>query len=299
LYKSVSGFVDTSYRLGDRFTLGAGVRYFRDQQDFSDFVAMAQQSHVFDSVDPRAYAAFKVTNEVNVYASAAKGFRSGGFNTAGDPPFGPEDVWTYELGAKMGLLENQVTIDTAVFLSNYSNFQTYGVPNTTNGVYSISDVGKARIKGIEWDLAWVPSARWRLDVRGDYLDGRFTEINATQTAYEVGDTLDTVPRYQFTVSGQHDFSWLHKPGFIRLDYSQQGPETSRNRSVGPWYYGESDIIHLLNLNTSLMLNNNLRLGVFAQNLLNDQGFANPFSYFAAGVRPRPRTVGVDFGVTFD
>jgi hypothetical protein len=41
------------------------------------------------------------------------------------------------------------------------------------------------------------------------------------------------------------------------------------------------------------------MGVFGQNLLNDQGFSNPFSVIAGGVRPRPRTFGVDFTTNFD
>ena len=134
-------------------------------------------------------------------------------------------------------------------------------------------------------------------MRGDYLNARFTAINATATDYAVGDPLDLVPRYQFTTSGERDFTWLGKAGFVRLDYNQQGPETSRNRSIGPWYNGESDIIHTLNFNSSLSWSDDLQLGFFAQNLLNEQGFANPFSYIGTGVRPRPRTYGVRFSVS--
>ena len=37
---------------------------------------------------PRAYAQFKLTPAVNIYVSAAKGFRSGGFNNvAGEHDF--------------------------------------------------------------------------------------------------------------------------------------------------------------------------------------------------------------------
>lgn len=56
------------------------MRYFRDHQDFTDYVAQTQQTGEFSSVDPRAYVQLKLTPEANLYASAAKGFRSGGFN---------------------------------------------------------------------------------------------------------------------------------------------------------------------------------------------------------------------------
>ena len=297
LYKSESAFLDTSYRLWDRFTVGVGARYFSDHQDFTDHVALTQQTGKFSSFDPRAYAQFKFTRDFNIYASAAKGFRSGGFNAASQPAYDPESVWTYELGAKSALAEGRLTLDASVFWSNYSDYQTFGITNASAGENFIADVGSARIKGVEWDMTYLPVKNWRFDVRGDYLNARFTEIKATDSDYAVGDPLDLVPRYQLTTSAQYDYSWRAKPGFVRLDYSQQGPETSRNRSIGPWYYGESDVIHTLNFNTSLAWSDDLQVGFFAQNLLGADGFANPYNYIVAGVRPRPRTFGVNFSVS--
>ena len=67
----------------------------------------------------------------------------------------------------------------------------------------------------------------------------------------------------------------------------------------PWYHYESAVIRQLGIKASLFYNSNLRLGVFAQNLLNDQGFVNPFGFGANGVRSRPRTLGIEFGLTVD
>ena len=110
---------------------------------------------------------------------------------------------------------------------------------------------------------------------------------------------DFVPKNGFTVSARRDFNWGNMPGFVRLDYNQQGRETYRNRSFGPWFYGETSIIKMLNFNMGLYWTRNLRLGVFAQNLLNDRSFTDP--YFIEGLAPRsrPRTYGVEFGVAFD
>jgi outer membrane receptor protein involved in Fe transport len=299
LYKSKSAFLDTSYRLWDRLTLGVGVRYFSDHQDFTDHIALTQQSGKFSSTDPRVYAQYKLSPDFNVYASAAKGFRSGGFNAAGQPAYGPESVWTYELGAKSAMLDGRLTADASVFWSKYTDYQTFGISDASTGENFIADVGSARIKGIEWDLSYRPVKQLRFDVRGDYLNARFTAINAESTNYAVGDPLDLVPRYQITASAQYDYSWRAKAGYARVDYSQQGPETSRNRSIGPWYYGESDVIHTLNFNTGLTWSENLQVGFFAQNLLNETGFANPYNYIYAGVRPRPRTFGVNFSVSLE
>ena len=297
LYKSWSVFANTSYRLWDRLTLGVGLRYFNDHQDFTDRVALTQQADTFTSVDPRVFAEFALTHGFNLYASAAKGFRSGGFNAESQPAYDPESVWTYELGAKTSLVDGRLSFNTAVFWSDYKNYQTFGITDASNGENFIADVGSARIKGLEWDLTYRPFNDWRFDVRGDYVNARFTAINATSSNYAVGDPLDLVPRYQLSTSAQYDYLLLGKAASTRLDYSRQGPETSRNRSIGPWYYGESDVINRLNFNSTLSWSDALQVGFFVQNLLNDQGFANPYAYIYSGVRPRPRTYGVNFSVS--
>jgi outer membrane receptor protein involved in Fe transport len=55
---------------------------------------------------------------------------------------------------------------------------------------------------------------------------------------------------------------------------------------------------MLNLNTTLFWRDDLQVGFFAQNLTNEQGFTNPLNYLANGVRPRPRTYGVNFSASF-
>jgi len=139
-------------------------------------------------------------------------------------------------------------------------------------------------------LTWHPNDSWRLSFNGDYLRTKFTSINGVAASYAVGDGIDLVPKYTFTVSVQRDFNWSGMPSFVRLDYAQQGPETYRNRYInGPpdpslWYFAESDIIRMLNFRTGLRWNRNLSVGLFAQNLLNDRKFTSPLSLEADSPR---------------
>jgi iron complex outermembrane receptor protein len=305
LFNSWSIFGDTSYELTSRLTFGAGVRSFRDHQDYLDTYNPGETA-TFRSVDPRAYVQYKLAGQVNVYASVAKGFRSGGFNSFGQPSYGPESVRTYELGTKLSAMDDRVSFDTAVFYSKYTDFQTYGL-SPVLGFPLTQNAGKVRIEGIEWDLTWRPTDQWNLHLSGDYLDSKFLEVNTLPdpvsglptSAFIVGDPLNLVPKYQFTLSGERDFHWNGKPGFIRLDYSQQGREVFRARETGPWYYDESDIIHLLNFKAGLQLNPSLGLAFYAQNLLNDRGFLNADNIDQSAPRSRPRTYGLEFTVAFD
>lgn len=303
LSKSRAIFGNTSYKLADRLTIGAGIRYFRDDQEFmssSGGAPATTQTGAFHAVSPRGYAQFQLAKDVNVYASGAKGFRSGGFNSEMQPSYGPETVWTYELGSKMTLAGGRLNADIAVFYSDYTNYQINGLlPPPAPPVNIFRNAGSAWIKGVDWDLTWRPTDNWALSFNGEGLDTRFYKINVTSSAYAVGDELSFVPKTRITLSTQRDFNWNSKPAFLRLDYSRQGHESFRNRSFGDWYYDQTNVIHMLNFNSSLYWNRNLRLGVFAQNLLNDRDFVNPF--FIAGLAPRsrPRTYGVEFGITFD
>ena len=301
---SLAIFGDTSYKLTDRFTLGIGLRYYLDYQQYvsgSDI-----QSGNFHSLDPRFYAQYKLTDQVNVYASAAKGFRTGGFNQLNQPKYDPEVVWTYELGTKTLFADGRVSADLAMFYSKYTNYQIIGeLPPPEPPTDITSNAGDAKIEGVEWELAWRPGGQWTLNLNGDYLDTAFTSINQVlvngnpTSAFKVGDPLDSVMKYEYTVSAQRDFDWDGKRGFTRLEFNQRGPEILRNRSTGPWFYDESDTIRMLNFNTGLQYSESLSLGLFAQNLLNDRGLTDPWGIERFGARSRPRTFGVNFAVKFD
>lgn len=298
--KSWSGFGDASYLLFDRLTVGAGVRYFRDSETALATFDTQEQAETFSSVDPRFYLRYGLSKDVNIYASVAKGFRSGGFNAAGQPEYSPEDVWTYELGTKMRLFEHSLALNWDIFLSNYRNYQSVGLQPPPNPylLTTTQNAGTARIKGVEADLMWSPVTSWRFGLSGDYIDARFVTITAQQAEFDVGDPLNLVARYQATGSVEKDFSWLDRAGSARLDYSQRASTPYRNRSLGDWFYSQSDYIHLLNFNCSLQWSENLRLGVFAQNLLNDRGYIGALVIEADAPREAPRTFGVNFDARF-
>jgi iron complex outermembrane recepter protein len=294
-----AAFGDASYKLADRLTLGIGLRYFQDDQEFiSGDGDGTFQSGTFHSLDPRFYVEYKLSDQVNTYVSAAKGFRSGGFNQLNQPSYGPEEVWTYELGTKTSWAGGRLTANADVFYSNYTNYQIEGEAfiTPTEILDITSNGGAARIKGVEGDFAWRPTDQWRLSFSGDYLNTRFTEINVTDSTYQVGDPLDFVPKYGYTISAQRDFIVDEKPAFVLLDYDQTGRENYRNRAIGPYYLSESDVIHMLNFRMGRQWSDQLSLSLFAQNLLNDRGFVDPLSIQNQASRPRPRTYGVHFEV---
>jgi iron complex outermembrane receptor protein len=318
LSKATSFFADASFQLTQKMKVGVGARYFEeDRESQSGSAAGAPPAALgpllkgkFDSVDPRVYLQYKWNEDVSTYASAAKGFRSGGFNAGTQPPYDPEKVWTYELGSKLSVNGGRLGVEAAVFYSNYSDYQVSGVvptPPTGDLLNRLSNAGDARIRGVEASLRWRPVEAWAFGLNGTWLDTEFTSIAAGRAPFNVGDNLDLIPKYAFSLSAEREWTMGARPGFVRLDYSQQARVTYRNRNLlgpafgpTPWYFGESDIINQLGLNIGLQWSESLSLNVFADNLLNDRGHTSPFAVTDdIATRARPRTFGVQFGVDFD
>jgi iron complex outermembrane recepter protein len=293
--KSRAVFGDTNYRIVGRLVVGAGVRYFKDNENSLATGNAAREQATFTSVDPRFYARYGISRNVNIYASAAKGFRSGGFNAYGEPPYQPEHVWSYELGTKMRVLDGRLSFNSDVFFSDYADYQITGiVPFTASPIANQYNAGTAHIKGVEAEATWIPTTWWRLGINGDYINARFVQINVLDSAYAVGDPLDYAPRYQVTASVERGFRWNGRSGFAGIDYTQRARATNRSRNFGPWFYSQSDYMYLASFHTGINWTDNLELGFFVENLLNDRGYTGAVSLESYAAREQPRTFGVQF-----
>ncbi len=137
-------------------------------------------SETFDDFTPRVSLAWAPVREHNFYASWSQGFKGGGFDprgaTTAAPDFNgdgtvddsevfeflrflPEQVDTYELGAKSVIANGRITTNLAVFYSDYSNVQvpgSVGVDADGDGVAETfagvtTNAGAADIYGVEFD----------------------------------------------------------------------------------------------------------------------------------------------------
>lgn len=306
--KSWALFGNASYALTNRLEVGAGLRYFEDHQELATTfdplgLELGESNEArFDSLNPRVYLSYRFSDRATAYANVAKGFRSGGFNSSNNPPYQPEELISYELGVKGTLLDGALRTEAAVFFSNYEKAQMTTVIVRPGNIIDnlITNVGEAEIKGIEASLAWNITDRFNLNVSGSYIHSEVTGLGgATLASHEVGDPLELVPKYSLSISGQYALDWAATvPGFVRLDYTQQGRSTSTNRSSGivpP--QGTSDVIGLLGARVNAQWH--AWYGeIFGENLLNENGKMDPWDYIGRAGRPRPLTVGVRVGRNF-
>ncbi|MFA7585418.1 MAG: TonB-dependent receptor, partial [Novosphingobium sp.] len=137
--ESYAGFLDVNWEVFDRVRLSGGGRYTHDkkalQTSFVDGVNSAvnfnapRSSKSWSKFTPKVGIDYRPTQDLMVYASWSRGFRSGGFNGRGltlfsaSLPYDPETVDSYEVGIKSELFDRMLTVNLAGFYSDYKDIQ--------------------------------------------------------------------------------------------------------------------------------------------------------------------------------
>ena len=100
------------------------------------------------------------SDSVMAYASASTGFKAGGFNSfylslspdRSEIDFQEEDVLTFEIGAKMRLLNDSAELNLALFRSEYDDLQVSVFSGSTT--FNVDNAAKATTQGLEIDGRW-------------------------------------------------------------------------------------------------------------------------------------------------
>ncbi len=221
-------FAQGNWILTDRWSLTAGVRYSHDSKDYrrttSTFSTAGpflegtfafEASDSWDSVTPLLSVQYQLSDDHMLYASAAKGFKSGGFNgranSAADvSAFDPETVWTYELGGKATLLDNRLRANYSVFFSDYSDFQARVAEDISS--FPVINAAELDIAGAELEMMWLFSGATSLNVALGYLDAEYKSFFDFRNPDQ--DRSDDVP--PFTPD------WTFRVGLLHEVYLNAG-----------------------------------------------------------------------------
>jgi iron complex outermembrane receptor protein len=107
---------------------------------------------------PRVVLDYKFDPNAMVYASVAKGFTPGGFDSVQvNGRYANEDVWNYEVGAKTAFPEAHVLLNGAVYYYEYKNKQSL-ILNSPPGTVPQYIVGSSDQKayGVDLETRWQP-----------------------------------------------------------------------------------------------------------------------------------------------
>ena len=140
----------------------------------------------FDAFTPRLVVDFQANEDLMIYGSASRGFKSGSFDgrtntgaavlTQGVVP--PETLWSYEIGAKTDWFADRLRVNVAAFLYDWEDLQGSGTDPDGNIVrLSIGDV---ETKGLELEATAVPVPGLKLTGMLALLDTRYKTTNFDQ-----------------------------------------------------------------------------------------------------------------------
>ncbi|MBI5716142.1 MAG: TonB-dependent receptor [Burkholderiales bacterium] len=112
-----------------------------------------------------ARVSFDLSADSMVYASVATGYKGGGLQDGGDK-YDPETLTSYEIGNKLRLLGNTLTLATAVYHSDFKGYQFAGPLQRPDGsrAFGFANAEGAKVSGLEMELAAKPTPDDRLNV---------------------------------------------------------------------------------------------------------------------------------------
>jgi iron complex outermembrane recepter protein len=248
--------------------------------------AAADYSDTWWSFTPKATLGYQVQESLLLYATAAKGYKSGGWDTSassdyGEPsavvaqhlatPFQPEQVWSYELGTKYFSPDRRWQANAAAFIADYRDMQTSQF-NPQTGVFQTSNVGRARAKGIELETTEAPTDWLTLGLNYTYELARYTEYVQSATQNNTGNTIPETPKHSVNLNAETKFSLGSAPGYISVggDYTYRSAVHFADSNNEPTFLlQQSKYDGIVNLHTTWSSGSDAwHVSLFATNLTN-------------------------------
>ncbi|WP_043113811.1 TonB-dependent receptor [Solimonas soli] len=196
--KSGALYAQMTWNISEHWALTPGIRYNRETKDVDSagtahcrtaptcltplLLGAKDYSHPNlkrDETDwsPKVALQYIWDPNLNVYASYARGYKSGGYNslsyTGEDLAFKPEKAGTAEVGFKGRFFERRLNFNMALYQTKLDDLQVLAFHGATTNVGNAS----ATSQGLEADFQWLTP--WRMLM----LNGSFGLIDASYDQY--------------------------------------------------------------------------------------------------------------------
>ncbi len=212
-------FGQGTYNATDRLDITVGIRYTKEEKDFENMGTSGAGLYVLEDYDIseeeswnsstwKLAVNYQLFDDTMIYASAATGFKSGGFDgvstgaAEASTPFNQEEALNLELGFKSMLVDNRLRLNGAIFHTTYDDLQLLqtfddGNPATLIDPLKTINAGEAETQGIELEAEFALTESWRLSGTYAYLDTEYTKFQSGLTPDLVpneGNKLRNAPR---------------------------------------------------------------------------------------------------------
>ncbi len=259
--------------------------------------------------------AYEVSDNLNVYASYATGFKATSWNLSRDTrpttayatngvPIahpneglgtrfaGPEETSVIELGLKARFAKGALNL--AVFDQSIEGFQS----NLFQGTgFKLVNAGEQSARGVEWDATYNPIDALRLDFSGTYLDPKFDSFQNAPGPFgyefdRTGDRPTGIHEWSmnFAATYNHDFG-NGMEGYIRGSYLYESPVqivpnyatvsqlTAQGFTIANTLNGLNNTerkVSTFDASAGISLDNGISLQVWGRNIFNDEYLMSAF-----------------------
>jgi iron complex outermembrane receptor protein len=240
----------------------------------------------FRFVTPRVILNYKVTPDALVYASYAKGKKTGGFNTGlnvfpEQRVYQPEGTNNFEIGLKSDLLDRRLRLNLAAYYNDWNNQQAAcqnpasAGGSSTNRTYTCN-VAASEIYGLEMEVIARLTDFFTLAGNYTYTHARYQKFVDDSLADALvraglpaitfdGKHLPYVPDHKFVVSPQFNFP-VGGNASIEARADVQYQSRSYVRADNLQYFGDKTVVDL-RLTGRV---DNFYLQVFANNVFDNK-----------------------------
>ena len=217
---STAVFGSISYRFTDQWRVSIEGRAERENQEFNQrptvtagvpagnaSLAVFDLDQDFSFFTPRFVLDYQATEDALLYFSAAKGVKSGGFNTNlrifdNQRTYDEESQQMYEVGAKLSWLDDRLRTNLAIYTTDWEDQQVacqnpvsaFPGATSTQRTY-VCNVGEAAVDGAELDVLFALTEYITLQGGYSYTDARyltFVDDSLAATLSQAG-----LPAYDF------------------------------------------------------------------------------------------------------
>ena len=308
-----AAFAQVNYDITDRLELTLAGRYDEDEREQTNNLVPDSDpdrvvSHTFTMFQPKLSLAYTLAPDVTLYATAAQGFRSGGFNTPGpvfDRIYDSEETTNYELGLKSYLFDGRLLLNVAAYSILYENQQVQLLDLGT-GQQGMVNIPETESVGLEVEFSARLSSAFTLTGGVGYLDSEIKDfpalaiVEGNRPPFSPEFTYNLALDYTQPVSDNWDLLLRAAvTGQSGMYYEYYSRETN---GALPYYLDSQPAYALVDLRASLR-SDAWTLTAFLDNAFDEEYYSDASSriitsFAEVGVRGRTQRYGVQLGYRF-
>jgi iron complex outermembrane recepter protein len=172
-----------------------------------------------ENLSPSFKAQYDLSDDVMLYASVSKAFKSGGFGETGSIDkfdFDDEEALAFEVGGKLHIMDGRGSLNFALFHTSYEDLQ---VSAFVGDAFVVDNAAEATSQGVEIDGVFRVTEELTMTASMAYLDATYDEFeNASCTMAQIqasgggassclqdlkGETLAFAPEWSANVGLDH------------------------------------------------------------------------------------------------